>query len=157
MECVLQPSKHIVISTVIGAIGWWGTGDPAAGVAALAAGVLPDIDHLVDYAWYYARREHRLILPLHGYEFALLGLGVALSTGSILLALAAFSYLVHLLSDQAENRTRWLGYSLIFRAWHRFRLETLSTVPEDAARGRMNDLRGLTGLLSRWQRGRQRV
>ena len=127
---------------MIGAVGWWGTGEPAAVAAALAGGVLPDVDHVVDYSYFYWQREHRLILPLHAYEFAMLGAG----------GIAVLSYFIHLLADQAENRTRILGYFLLFRAWNHFQIERLSTVPEDAMRGRMGDINSLKKLLTRWQK-----
>lgn len=145
----MLPHKHIAISALIGAAGWWGTGNPVAGAAALAGGVLPDVDHIVDYAYYYWRREHRLILPLHGYEFAILGAGIAQLAGSAVLGIAVLSYFIHLLADQAENRTQPLGYSLLFRAWHRFRVEKVSTMPEAAVRGRLDDIDSLKKLLSR--------
>jgi hypothetical protein len=144
----MLPHKHIAISTLIGVVGWWGTGDSAAAVAAIVGGVLPDVDHVVDYSYYYWRREHRLILPLHGYEFAIFGAGVGLLTGNIFLGIAVISYLIHLLSDQAENRTHILGYSLLFRVRHRFRIENISTMPDAAARGRVDDIRSLKKLLN---------
>jgi hypothetical protein len=116
---------------------------------ALAAGILPDVDHAVDYLYLYRGGEHRLVMPMHGYEYALLASGVAWVTGSKLLAVAALSYLIHLLADQVENRTRPLGYSLLYRAVHRFRIEGISTMPEAAIRGREDDLRRLRSLLSR--------
>jgi hypothetical protein len=146
------PHKHLIISTMIGAVGWWGTGEPAAGAVALIAGVLPDVDHIVDYAYYQWWREHRLIVPLHGYEYAALGSGIALLTGDTLLGIAVLSYLIHLLADQTENRTHILGYSLLFRVWNRFRMEKLSTVPEAAMRGRMDDMNSIKKLLRRWQK-----
>lgn len=146
----MLPHKHAIISATVGVIGWWATRKPAAGVAALATGVLPDIDHFIDYSYYRWRKEHRLILPLHGYEFALLGTVLALLKGNKVLGIAALSYLIHLLADQTENRTRILGYSLLFRAWHRFRIEDISTVPTDAIRGRMEDINLLRQLLRRW-------
>ena len=148
----MLPHKHVLISTVIGAVGWWGTGEPAAVAAALAGGVLPDIDHVVDYSYYYWQREHRLILPLHAYEYAMLGAGVTLLTADAILGIAVLSYFIHLLADQAENRTRILGYFLLFRAWNHFQIERLSTVPEDAMRGRMGDINSLKKLLTRWQK-----
>ena len=145
----MLPHKHAIVSTAIGAIAWWTTGDARAGAAAVLAGVLPDIDHIADYSYYRWRGAHRLILPLHGYEYA----GVAAAAGLVLrdraLVAASLSYLVHLLADQAENRTHPLGYSLLFRARHGFRLEELSTVPEYAARGREDDIRMLKRLLER--------
>jgi hypothetical protein len=146
----MLPHKHAIISATVGMIGWWATRNPAAGVAALATGVLPDIDHFIDYSYYRWRKEHRLILPLHGYEFAFFGTVMALVRGNKVLAIATLSYLIHLLADQAENRTRVLGYSLLFRAWHRFRIEDISTVPVDAIRGRMDDIKMLRQLLAKF-------
>jgi len=145
----MLPHKHVLISTAVGAVGWWGAGEPAAFVAALSAGVLPDIDHVIDYSYYRWRGEHRLILPLHGYEYALLGAVAAILTDNNILGIAVFSYLIHLLADQAENRTHVWGYSLLCRAWHRFRIEQISTMPEAAIRGRMADLAMLKRLLRR--------
>lgn len=139
----MLPHKHVAISTAVGAVGWWATGAWQSGVAALVTGVLPDLDHGVDYLYYYLRRQHKLFLPLHGYEYALVGAGVATAYGSALLWIAVISYFIHLLADQLENRTHWLGYSLLFRAWHGFRLDQISTMPEAAARGRMDDLQML--------------
>lgn len=150
----MLPHKHVIISTLVGAAGWWTTGEPAACVAALATGVLPDVDHIIDYSYYRWRGDHRLILPLHGYEFALLGTVAALLASNKILGIAVLSYVIHLLADQSENRTRKFGYSLLFRAWYRFRIEEISTVPEAATRGRMEDMDLLKSLLHRWQNRR---
>ena len=150
----MLPHKHAVVSAAVGAVGWWSTGEPAACVAALTAGVLPDIDHIIDYSYYRWRGDHRLILPLHGYEFALLGIVVTLLAGDKILGIAVLSYVIHLFADQSENRTHGLGYSLLFRAWHRFRVEDISTVPEAAIRGRMDDIDLLKSLLYRRQNRR---
>jgi hypothetical protein len=151
----MLPHKHAIISAMVGAVGWWSTGEPAAGVAALTTGVLPDVDHIIDYSYYRWRGDHRLILPLHGYEFALLGTVVALLAGDKILGIAVLAYFIHLLADQTENRTHILGYFLLFRAWHRFRVEDISTVPEAAIRGRMEDIDLLKSLLHRWQNLKQ--
>jgi hypothetical protein len=145
----MLPHKHAIISTAIGAIGWWMTKDIKAGVAAVAAGVLPDLDHIADYVYYRARGTHRLILPLHGYEYAVFGAIAALRADSRILGIAALSYLVHLLADQMENRTHPLGYFVLFRVWRRFRIEDISSVPEYAALGREEDMRLLTSLFHR--------
>lgn len=142
----MLPHKHLALSTAIGAVAWWQLQTPWAMGAALAGGVLPDVDHAVDYAYYYWRRSHRLIMPLHGYEYAIFGGVVAVAQKEPLLGIAAASYLIHLFADQAENRTKPLGYSLLYRAWQRFRLDRISTVPVDAARGREDDLRMLQKL-----------
>jgi hypothetical protein len=145
----MLPHKHAIISTAIGAIGWWKIGDIRACIAAVAAGVLPDLDHIADYSYYRWRGIHRLILPLHGYEYAVLGAIATLLAGNKILGVATVSYSVHLLADQMENYTHLLGYSLLFRARHKFRIEEISTVPEAAARGREDDIRALRALLRR--------
>jgi len=145
----MLPHKHAIIATAVGVVGWWRTGEPATCVAALATGVLPDMDHIIDYTYYHWRGDHRLILPLHGYEFGFFGAATALLAGSGILMVAALSYLVHLLADQLENRTHMLGYSLLFRAWHRFRIEDISTMPQAAAKGRMEDMRLLGNVFRR--------
>lgn len=150
----MLPQKHTVISAAIGTVGWWGTGEPAACVVAMATGVLPDLDHIVDYSYYRWRSTHRLILPLHGYEYAFIGTVAALLTGNEILWVATLSYLVHLLADQTENKTHKLGYSLLFRAWRRFRIEEISTVPEAAAQGRTEDMHMLRNLSHRWRNRR---
>jgi hypothetical protein len=152
----MLPHKHVIISATVGTVGWWTTGEPAACGAALIAGVLPDIDHIIDYSYYRWRGVHRLILPLHGYEFALLGIVTALLASDKIVGIAVLSYFIHLLADQLENRTHKLGYSLIFRAWYRFRIEDISTVPEAAMQGRMEDIGLLKSLLSGWQNLKQK-
>ena len=145
----MLPQKHALMSTAIGALGWLATGDSRAGIAALVAGVLPDVDHIVDYAYFRWSGIHRLILPLHGYEYAALSAAAALAARNQVLGIASLSYLVHLLADQMENHTRLFGYSLLFRARHKFHIEAISTVPEAAARGREDDMRLLQSLLRR--------
>jgi hypothetical protein len=149
----MLPHKHLAISTAIGAVAWWHLGTPNALGVALAAGVLPDLDHAVDYAYYHWRGEHRLILPLHGYEYAIVAAALAFAQQDPIIGVATISYLIHLLADQAENRTKRLGYSLLYRAWYGFRLSRISTVPEAAARGREDDLQMLRRLPQRFGLG----
>lgn len=149
----MLPHRHAIISATVGATAWAVSGDAVLFAAAFAAGVLPDVDHIVDYTFLQRRGGHRLILPLHGYEYALLGAVFALMSGNPVAGVATLSYLVHLLADQLENRTRWPGYLLLFRAWHGFRIEVISTAPEAAMRGRDDDIRRLQKL---WLRGLRR-
>ena len=152
----MLPHKHALLSAAVGVTGWWVTGEPAMVGAALIGGVLPDVDHLVDYLYYYRYKEHRLILLFHGYEYVIGGAAIALAASNSILGLAIASYLLHLLADQLENRTHWGAYSVLFRAWHQFQLESLSTVPVDAAQGRMDDLRRLKRLFQFIQWGEDR-
>ncbi|MFN8444477.1 MAG: metal-dependent hydrolase [Caldilineaceae bacterium] len=143
----MQPHKHLALSALIGAAGWWWTGEATTGALALAVGVLPDVDHVVDYLVYHRSGEHKLVLLLHGYEYALLAGTVAFTSSNPALAIATLSYLVHLFADQFENHTHWLGYSFLFRAIHRFRIEEISNAPEAAKRGRMQDMAMVRKLL----------
>jgi len=145
----MLPHKHAIVSVVIGTIGWGVTGDIRACAASVAVGVLPDMDHIVDYSYYRWRGRHRLILPLHGYEYAVLSAIAALLTRNQILGVATISYMAHLLADQMENHTHRLGYSVLYRIRHRFRIEEISTVPEAAARGREEDMRSLQALFRR--------
>ncbi len=145
----MLPHKHFAISAALGLAGWLSTGKPSALFYTMAPGVLPDIDHAVDYAYYGYFKEHRLIMPLHGYEYALFGAILAIAKKDKLIALATLSYLIHLLADQAENKTKPLGYSFLFRGWHRFRLDEISTLPEAATRGRMADIQMITHFIRR--------
>ncbi len=145
----MLPHKHLAVSTLLGVAGWLGTRKPSAIFYALVPGVLPDLDHAVDYAYYGLFREHRLIMPLHGYEYGVLAAMLAFAQKDKLLWLATFSYFIHLMADQAENKTKILGYSLLFRLLRRFRIEQISTLPEDAARGRMADIQMLANFIRR--------
>ena len=145
----MLPHQHAIISASIGALGWWWTGDPATCAVALTAGIVPDVDHVADYMYYHRCGTHRLILPLHGYEYAFLGVGIALLASNQVLGIATLSYFIHLLADQMVNHTHKLGYSLLFRAWYRFRIEDISTIPEAAKRGRVENIHLLKKLFHR--------
>ena len=146
----MMPGRHAVLSFGVGLLGWWWSRKPATLPLSLAAGTLADLDHLVDYCWYALRSEHRLILPLHGYELAPAlwwatkrYLGPQAATPVVVL------YLLHLLSDELENRTKPGAYSLIWRSVQGFRFSALSRDPLAGTRGRREDLHKL-GLLLPW-------
>lgn len=147
----MLPHRHLYISSIVGIGGWALTRDPVAIPAALISGTLPDLDHAADYLWYGLFREHRLLLPLHGYEWSLplfwlssqsWGIGIA----SVLTA----SYLIHLLADQVENQTKPLGYFFFYRLSNRFLLQEISRSPVDGANGRLEDFEKLKRLARRF-------
>jgi hypothetical protein len=145
----MMPRRHAAISLGVGFLGWWWTKVPAVLPWSLVAGVLVDLDHVVDYGWYTLRGEHRLILPLHGYEvaFALWWTAKRLLGPRAAIPIVA-SYVLHLLGDERENDTRPGSYSLIWRSLHGFRLSALSHDPPAGIRGRQEDLEKLRRLLS---------
>jgi hypothetical protein len=140
----MMPPQHAVISLGVGLLGWLWSGKPITVPASLVAGVLIDLDHVADYAWYAATGEHRLLLLLHGYELALpLGWISMRWLGPEAASAAVASYLLHLVIDERSNQTRPGTYFLLLRARQRFRLEALSRNPVAANQGRHEDLAAL--------------
>jgi hypothetical protein len=116
----------------------------------LLVGTVIDLDHTTDYAWYALTGDHRLILPLHGYEVAFpLWLVGRHFLGSRAAAAVVASYWMHLLSDELENQTTPGAYWLIRRLEVGFRFEALSRNPVAAVRGRQEDMDKLRRLARR--------
>lgn len=66
---------HLAASSTAGAAVWAGTGEPLALPIAIAAGVLPDGDHLLDYYFRYIRQDRRFqFYLLHGWEYLVTGI-----------------------------------------------------------------------------------
>ena len=130
----LGPVKHTGISLGIGTAVWAASGEPLAVPVAIAAGVLNDGDHLIDYyLWFKKRDVRRLYLVLHTWELSAVGL-VALAFWSHPLLLAAIlAHLAHLVADYVNNRPKSiLTYSLLYRAVLRFERDRLiERVPDN--------------------------
>ena len=113
----MGPVGHIAVSAAVGAVTWGITGSPSAAGAALAIGVLVDLDHLYDfYNWYIRRKRRKLHILLHGWEYSvaiffILGL---LYYHPLLLS-AALAHLAHIGSDHYRNGLSPLAYSIIYR------------------------------------------
>ena len=146
----MMPGPHAAVSLGIGLLGWWWSRSPVTLPAALAAGTLVDVDHIADYAYYALTQEHRLILPLHGYELAIpLWLVTNHAQERRTATVVVISYLVHLVSDELGNKTKPGTYSLLWRVANGFRLETLSRDPRAGIQGRQEDLDSLNRLTLR--------
>ena len=118
----MGPVGHTAVSTVIGASVWGATGSPLAGAVAVGAGVVVDIDHLVDYyRWWVMRRPDKVLVLLHGWEYSIVGLLVLnlVFYHPIFLAVV-LAHLGHVATDHFHNRLSPLGYSIVYRAWVRF-------------------------------------
>ena len=145
-----RPRTHVFSSLPLAYLishrwGWLGA------FGALAAGVLIDGDHLLDYAWTkISRARNHFLAPLHGWEVAI-GLTVVagkarrwaereavpgrwlgvtgegmLSSRRVAAVLtgAALGMWLHLALDVLGNRPKHIGvYSLGYRAVHGFRRE----------------------------------
>lgn len=123
----MRLGHHTIVSGAVGAGLWASTGQPETLPIAVAAGVLPDADHLVDfYNWYVRGSRDRLILFLHGWEYAI---------GALLVYLFAFpepwmlavliGYTTQIGGDQLFNGVRPYTYLLTVRLWRRFEVITV--------------------------------
>jgi hypothetical protein len=106
-----RPRFHLLLTAPL---AWrahhrWG---PLAAAGALAAGVLIDADHLVDYALTRLRRERsHYVAPLHGWELA--ALVSALAAG------AALARMVEATPDPGAPRLRFPGVEAAGHVAHR--------------------------------------
>ena len=113
----MGPIGHSAISAGIGAGVWGVTGSPPAGGVALAVGVLIDVDHLFDfYRWYVRRKQGKIFLLFHGWEYSLAGLLlVGLAYYHPVLLAAALAHLGHIATDHFHNRMSPWGYFVTYR------------------------------------------
>ena len=114
----MKLGHHAAVSVAIGVGLWAATGDARTLPAAVAAGVLPDVDHLLDYYnWYIRRDTRRLILIFHGWEYlvAAVLIYVFAFTEPWMLAVV-LGYASQVGTDQIFNGVRWHTYSLLARA-----------------------------------------
>jgi hypothetical protein len=115
--------QHLLASGAAGVVLWVATGEPITLPVAIAAGVLPDVDHVLDYYNRYIRRDwRRIYLILHGWEYfaAMVALYLAAFREPWVLAVA-LGYLTQIGGDQLHNGGRWFSYFLTGRALARFR------------------------------------
>ena len=124
----MGPVIHTVVSLSIGTAAWVGGASPLAVPVAVAAGVLPDLDHLVDF-WdpKDEGRSRYMLRPFHAWEYLLVALILAVGFfSSQLLMVAILGYLSHLAIDQLVNRVHPLAYSLAYRVSKGFRRRALT-------------------------------
>ena len=114
----MGPVVHVAVSFGIGAAVWVGGGSPMSIPVAVAAGVLPDLDHLIDFldSKDQGRRQH-MLRPFHAWEYLIIASIVGLGFYSDgLFVVAVLGYLSHLAIDQLANQVHPLAYSLAYRA-----------------------------------------
>lgn len=115
---------HVAMSTAAGTLVWATTGEPATIPVAIATGVLPDVDHLLDYYVKYVRRDGRFqFLLLHGWEYLFTGLfALAFWIQDPWLIAAVAGYATQIVGDQYSHKNvRWNTYLLTARAIKGFR------------------------------------
>lgn len=130
-----RPLVHLAVSTGLATVQWIRTGRLAPTVAPFVTGFLVDGDHLVDFTRYQAsgrKSEGRIVLPLHGWEYAILLFLARRLLGKQVVDGLFLGYLGHLVVDQLTNTTTHpLTYFLSFRWWRGFPSD-LFTHPSEA-------------------------
>ena len=118
--------------------------------AAVAAGVLIDSDHVLDYYRWYVNTDRRQVFVLfHGWEYAIAGaaLGLTLAYHPLLLA-ALLGYVGHLVGDQLANKPiHPLAYSIGYRAYRGFNRSKLFRDSSATFSEAMNESIPLWGLI----------
>ena len=107
---------------------WAVTGEPAAVPLTTAAGVLVDVDHILDVWWTFGlRRRPITTLLLHAWEWlaALVLLGAWSGFPWWLLAMT-IGYSLHVVTDLIFNEGHPWTYSLIYRARYGFHATRLN-------------------------------
>jgi len=124
----LGPIVHATVSLSVGVTAWAVGGSPLAVPVSVAAGVLPDLDHLIDYLDSLdAGRPRHMFRPFHAWEYVFLASIVALGLYSNQLFLVAvLGYLSHIAIDQLSNPVHPLAYTLTYRVFKGFRRRALT-------------------------------
>lgn len=111
-----RPRYHTALALSLAAITVATTRRPKDALPILVAGVLVDLDHLVDYAYYRLRGPGRFFAPLHGWEYVL-GL---ISSAEPFRRLLAAGLASHLALDQIHAPRNPLAYWVLYRLSRRF-------------------------------------
>ena len=119
----MKLGPHIALSSAAGGVVWAATGEAIALPAAVAAGVLPDADHLLDYYLKYVRRDFRFVFLLfHAWEYLAVGILVyALWFTEPWMLAVLLGYATQVGADQWHNMVKWDTYLITARARRRFR------------------------------------
>ena len=146
----MKPPGHAAISLSIGAVLWAVTKSPYALLASFLAGVLIDLDHLVEYYLWFVRKDNaRLIYVLHSYELLVPAfLSGYFSGWNPVVTGVSFAFLGHLIADQIANPVVPLAYFFTFRAIKRFRRRELVRMRWDEISKDFLGIPGARGLLA---------
>ena len=114
----MKPPGHAAVSLCIGGVLWAVTKSPYSFVASFLTGALIDLDHLVEYYWWFVREDNRRVwFFLHSYELVPPAfLAGYLSGWDPVVLGASLAFLGHLLSDQLANPVSPMTYFFTYRA-----------------------------------------
>ena len=145
----MKPHSHAAVSVAIGGAVWGSTQSPYAMVSAVATGLLVDLDHLVEYYWWFVKGDRsRVFFFLHSYELLAPGvLAIYLSGWDPMVIGVMCAFLGHLLSDQLVNPIKRLGYFWTYRSLKGFRRSEIITAEWSYLEGEFLGVPGVKALL----------
>lgn len=118
----MKLGPHLLTSTALGTVITVSTGEPLAIPITIAAGVLPDTDHLLDFYWHYIRKSRkRLFVLFHGWEFVFVLFGFFFCSAAFYpqhawwLGSIFAGYTSQLGLDQIGNGAKWNTYFFLWR------------------------------------------
>ena len=155
----MGPVGHVLVSSAVAGGVWAATGSPVAAGVTVAVGVLMDGDHVYDYYQRYARGElGKLYVPLHAWEYSLLGLGLlAFGLNHPIFLGAVLAHLAHVSSDHWHNGLGRFAYSITYRAIKGFDFDAIVPHQEMAHAGHIHSKRfALDRRLSLWIQAKAR-
>ena len=121
------PTYHLLVSGTLAVGVYQASGSWESGVATVAAGVLPDADHLLDYYnWLVRRRTNHMFYLFHGWEYiGLFLVAAALLSWPAIVIGVTLGYASHVVGDYLTHHRRAASYSLFYRARHGFRSRSI--------------------------------
>lgn len=99
--------------------------------AAVVTGLLVDLDHLVEYYWWFVKEDRsRVLYFLHSYELMAPALLAGYLSGWDPMILGvSMAFIGHLITDQIANPVRPFTYFFTYRALKRFKRNEIVDVP----------------------------
>lgn len=138
----MKPSRHVIVSAVLGAGIWFYTKSIYASIICFISGILVDLDHVFEYGIHFGLKDfsvkklyeksretdkhkgergyEKLYLIFHSSEVAIFLWIAAICTENILLLALALGYSSHIVLDSFWNTINPLSYFILHRAKHKF-------------------------------------
>ncbi|MBL7158146.1 MAG: metal-dependent hydrolase [Candidatus Omnitrophica bacterium] len=137
---------HAAVSFSLGLAIWFFTKSFLGGMLCLAAGIIPDIDHIIEFLMHYPRKEFsferfyaecqdtgkrkksgfkKLRLFFHSMELCIILIVAALVTRNIYVISVALGYASHMALDAIANPIRASSYFFIKRIFVKFDTDKL--------------------------------
>lgn len=126
----MKIEHHIAVSALISGILYAIFKSMGLSIASFIAGVLIDVDHIIDYIlahglhfdagefmdYFYKEKHQKITLILHGWELLIILLAAAILSGfNPIIAGTLVGYGHHIVSDVIYSKAPFCSYSIICR------------------------------------------